>query len=115
MAAATEAMPVIREGVGIMPVLSEALGRPALIAALVVIAAALAIWVWRRQRLHGAGRMMLAWILSPIGRWLSLVGAVFAALGIAWLKGRAAGKAAWQAKRQAAKAKALTTSLGDST
>ena len=54
--------------------------------------------------------MMLAWILSPIGRWLSLVGAVFAALGIAWLKGRAAGKAAWQAKRQAAKAKAITTS-----
>ena len=41
--------------------------------------------------------MMLAWILSPIGRWLSLVGAVFAALGVAWLKGRAAGKAAWQA------------------
>ena len=26
--------------------------------------------------------MMLAWILSPIGRWLSLVGAVFAALGL---------------------------------
>ena len=38
--------------------------------------------------------MMLAWILSPIGRWLSLVGAVFAALGIAWLRGQAAGKAA---------------------
>ncbi|MCU0510894.1 MAG: hypothetical protein MUC34_21585 [Anaerolineae bacterium] len=38
-------------GVGIVPVLSEALGRPALIAALVVMAAALAIWVWRRQRL----------------------------------------------------------------
>jgi hypothetical protein len=54
--------------------------------------------------------MMLAWILSPLGRWLSLLGAVFAAIGIAWLKGRAAGKAAWQAKRQAAKAKALTTS-----
>jgi hypothetical protein len=54
--------------------------------------------------------MMLAWILSPIGRWLSLAGGVFAALGIAWLKGRAAGKAAWQEKRQAAKAKAITTS-----
>ena len=54
--------------------------------------------------------MMLAWILSPIGRWLSLVGAVFAALGIAWLRGRAAGKATWLAKRQSAKAKALTTS-----
>ena len=54
--------------------------------------------------------MMLAWILSPFGRWLSVAGALFAAIGIAWLKGRAAGKAAWQAKRQAAKAKALTTS-----
>ena len=48
-------MPVIREGVGIMPVLSEALGKPALIAALVVMAAALAIWVWRRQRLLEQG------------------------------------------------------------
>ena len=38
-----------------MPVLSEALGRPALIAALVVMAAALAIWVWRRQRLLEQG------------------------------------------------------------
>jgi hypothetical protein len=54
--------------------------------------------------------MMLAWILSPLGRWLSLVGAVFAALGVAWLKGRAAGTAVWQARRQAAKAKAITTS-----
>lgn len=55
VAAATEAMPVIREGVGIVPVLSEALGKPALIAALVVMAAALAIWVWRRQRLIEQG------------------------------------------------------------
>ncbi len=55
VAATTEAMPVIREGVGIMPVLSEALGKPALIAALVVVAAALAIWVWRRQRLLEQG------------------------------------------------------------
>jgi hypothetical protein len=53
---------------------------------------------------------MLAWIFSPLGRWLSFIGAMFAALGIAWLKGRAAGKAAWQVKRQAAKVKALTTS-----
>jgi lysozyme len=55
VAAATEAMPVIREGIGVMPVLSEALGKPALIAALVVMAAALAIWVWRRQRLMEQG------------------------------------------------------------
>ncbi len=55
MAAAGEAMPVIREGVGIMPVVSDALGRPAFIAALIVIAASVAIWVWRRQRLQEEG------------------------------------------------------------
>jgi hypothetical protein len=54
--------------------------------------------------------MMLAWILSPIGRWLSFAGALVTAFGIAWLKGRAAGKAAWETRRHAAKAKALTTS-----
>ena len=53
---------------------------------------------------------MLAWILSPLGRWLSVASALFAAIGIARLKGRAAGKAAWQAKRQAAKVKAIITS-----
>lgn len=48
-------MPLIRKGVDITPVLSEALGKPALIAALVVMAAALTIWVWRRQRLLEQG------------------------------------------------------------
>ena len=55
MPAVGEAMPVIREGIGIMPVLSESLGRPAFIAALIVIAASVAIWVWRRQRLMEQG------------------------------------------------------------
>jgi hypothetical protein len=55
VAAATETMPIIREGVGIIPVLSGALEKPALIAALVVIAAALAIWAWRRHRLLEQG------------------------------------------------------------
>jgi lysozyme len=55
IAAAGEAIPVIREGVGVMPVLSDALGRPAFIAALIVIAASVAIWVWRRQRLLEQG------------------------------------------------------------
>ena len=55
IAAATEAIPLIREGVGILPVLVESLGRPAFIAALITIAAALAIWVWRRQRLLEQG------------------------------------------------------------
>ena len=54
--------------------------------------------------------MMLDWILSPLGRRLSLAGGLFATLTIAWLKGRGAGKAAWQIKRQVAKAKATTTS-----
>jgi lysozyme len=55
IAAAGEAMPAIREGVGILPVISDALGRPAFIAALIVIAASVAIWVWRRQRLLEQG------------------------------------------------------------
>lgn len=55
VAAATEAMPVIKEGVGFMPILADALGRPAFIAAIVTVAAALAIWVWRRQRLLEQG------------------------------------------------------------
>ena len=55
VAAASEAMPLIREGVGIMPILVDALGRPAFIAALITVAAALAIWVWRRQRLLEQG------------------------------------------------------------
>jgi hypothetical protein len=55
LAAAGEVMPVIREGAGIMPLLSDALGRPAFIAALIVITASVAIWVWRRQRLMEQG------------------------------------------------------------
>lgn len=54
--------------------------------------------------------MMFSLILSPLGRWLSLAGAVFATLGIAWLKGRAAGKAAWEEKRRAAREKATRQS-----
>ena len=55
LAAAGEAMPVVREGVGIMPVLSDALGRPAFIAALIVIVASVAIWIWRHQQLLEQG------------------------------------------------------------
>ena len=110
VAAATEAMPVIRRGVGIMPVLSEALGRPALNAALIFIVASVAVWFWRRQRLIGAGGMMLACILSPFGRWLTDAGMLFAALGIAWLRVHVAGKAAWKAKRQAARVNAISIS-----
>lgn len=44
--------------------------------------------------------MMLACILSPIGRWLSLVGAVFAALGIVYRKGRGAVMGAKRQDRQ---------------
>jgi hypothetical protein len=54
--------------------------------------------------------MMFSWILSPLGRWLSLAGAIVTALGIAWLKGRAAGKAAWEEKRRAAREKAIQQS-----
>ena len=39
--------------------------------------------------------------------WAVLPAALIAALGIAWLKGRAAGKAAWETKRQAARDRAI--------
>jgi hypothetical protein len=49
-----------------------------------------------------------AW--SRVSGWAALAGAVVTALGIAWLRGRAAGKAAWQAKRQAARDRAIRQS-----
>jgi GH24 family phage-related lysozyme (muramidase) len=55
IAAASEAMPLVREGASIVPILVESLGRPAFIAALIIVAAAIAIWVWRRQRLLEQG------------------------------------------------------------
>jgi lysozyme len=55
IAAASEAMPLVRDGVSLMPVVVDALGRPAFIAALITVAAALAIWFWRRQRLLEQG------------------------------------------------------------
>jgi lysozyme len=55
IAAASEAMPLVRDGVSLMPIMVESLGRPTFIAALVTVAAALAIWVWRRQRLLEQG------------------------------------------------------------
>jgi hypothetical protein len=45
-----------------------------------------------------------AW--SRVSGWAALAAGILAALGIAWLKGRAAGKAAWEAKRQAARKRA---------
>ena len=53
---------------------------------------------------------LLLRLWGRISVWAAISGAVLAALGIAWLKGRAAGKAAWEAKRQAAKAKAIKKS-----
>ena len=55
VAAASEAMPLVRDGVSLMPVVVESLGRPAFMAALITVAAAIAIWVWRRQRLLEQG------------------------------------------------------------
>ncbi|WP_291207116.1 lysozyme [Hyphomonas sp.] len=55
VAAASEAMPLVRDGVSLMPVVVDALGRPAFIAALITVAAAVAIWFWRRQRLLEQG------------------------------------------------------------
>jgi hypothetical protein len=46
-----------------------------------------------------------AW--SRLSGWAALAAALLAALGIAWLRGRAAGKASWEAKRQAARDRAI--------
>ncbi len=46
-----------------------------------------------------------AW--SRLSGWAALAAGLLAALGIAWLKGRAAGKSAWEAKRQAARDRAI--------
>ena len=42
---------------------------------------------------------LLSGLWSRISGWAVLAGALVAALGIAWLRGRAAGKASWEAKR----------------
>ncbi len=49
-----------------------------------------------------------AW--SRLSGWAALAAGVLAALGIAWLRGRAAGKAAWEAKRQAVRDRAIRQS-----
>jgi hypothetical protein len=50
---------------------------------------------------------MLAAAWSRLSGWAALLAALIATLGIAWLKGRAAGQAAWEAKRQVARNKAI--------
>lgn len=53
---------------------------------------------------------MLGAAWSRLSGWAVLAGAIVAALGVAWLRGRAAGKAAWEAKRQAARDKSMRQS-----
>lgn len=42
---------------------------------------------------------LLSGLWTRISGWTVLAGALVAALGIAWLRGRAAGKASWEARR----------------
>ena len=49
-------------------------------------------------------------VWSRVSGGAALVAAVLAALGVAWINGRAAGKAAWEAKRQAARDRAIRQS-----
>ena len=51
IAAAQEVIPAVQQAGGIISGLSEALGRPAVIAFIVVAIAAAGIWYWRKQRL----------------------------------------------------------------
>jgi hypothetical protein len=53
---------------------------------------------------------MLTGLWSRVSGWAALAAGILAALGIAWLKGRAAGKAAWEAKRQAVRDRAIRQS-----
>jgi hypothetical protein len=53
---------------------------------------------------------MLGAAWSRLSNWAALAAGIVVALGIAWLKGRAAGKAAWEAKRQAARDRAIRQS-----
>jgi hypothetical protein len=53
---------------------------------------------------------MLSAAWSRLSGWAALAAAVLAAVGIAWLRGRAAGKAAWEVKRQAARERAIRQS-----
>ncbi len=55
-----------------------------------------------------AAMLGAAW--SRLSGWAVLGAGVFAALGIAWLRGRAAGQAAWETKRQAARDRAMRQS-----
>jgi GH24 family phage-related lysozyme (muramidase) len=52
IAAAQEVIPAVQQAGGIISGLSEALGRPAVIAFIVVAIAAAGIWYWRKQRLN---------------------------------------------------------------
>ena len=53
---------------------------------------------------------MLSGACSRLSGWAALALALIAALGIAWLRGRAAGQAAWQEKRVANREKAIRKS-----
>lgn len=51
IAAAQEAVPILREASSILSGLSEALGSPTVIAFVVIVLAAAGIWYWRKKRL----------------------------------------------------------------
>jgi lysozyme len=54
-ALAAEVIPLAQQGAGLLGAFSEALGRPAVIGLVAVIAISAAIWWWRRQRLEEHG------------------------------------------------------------
>jgi len=51
VAAAQQVIPVLQQANGVVSGLSEALGKPAVIAFIVIVVAAAGIWYWRKQRL----------------------------------------------------------------
>ena len=54
-AVVTEIVPIVQQGADITTALTTALGRPAVIALIVMIVISVAIWYWRKQRLEEHG------------------------------------------------------------
>lgn len=55
IALATQVVPLVKEGSNILPVMGQVFGQPFMIALAIGIIASVAIWYWRRQRLHEEG------------------------------------------------------------
>lgn len=56
IALATQVVPLVKDGSNVLPTLTQTFGQPFMIALAIGIIASIAIWYWRRQRLHEEGK-----------------------------------------------------------